>query len=114
MAVTLARKHKPNTILIENASTGVALEQELRRMHQWAIRLVPVEHDKIGRLYIQQGKFEAGQVLFPRNASFLRDLEAELLTFPQGKYDDQVDSITQALSQQTYGYDTSLRWVRGN
>jgi predicted phage terminase large subunit-like protein len=114
MAVTLARRHKPSTILIENASTGIALEQELRRMRQWAIRLVPVEHDKVGRVYVQQGKFEAGQVLFPRGARFLSELESELLAFPQGKHDDQVDSITQALAFKQYGYDTSLRWVTGD
>ena len=33
-------------------------------------------------------------MLFPKNAPFLPELEAELLTFPQGKTDDQVDSVT--------------------
>ena len=51
------------------------------------------------RAEAQEGaKFEAGRVYFPRNAPFLPELEAELLTFPQGKHDDQVDSITQALA----------------
>ena len=62
------------------------------------MRLVPIERDKIGRLYVHQAKFEAGLVLFPKNAPFLPELEAEVLTFPQGKTDDQVDSVTQALS----------------
>jgi hypothetical protein len=44
---------------------------------------------------------------FPKNAPFLPELEAELLTFPQGKTDDQVDSITQALSHETgYNWDS--------
>ncbi|HEX2653256.1 MAG TPA: hypothetical protein VHN11_06360, partial [Xanthobacteraceae bacterium] len=61
----------------------------------------------------QQGKFEKGLVFFPRQAPYLRELEAELLSFPQSKFDDQVDSITQALASQTskYRYDTSLAWV---
>lgn len=112
-AVALAERYKPDTILIENASTGIALEQELRQMRQWGISLVSIEHDKIGRLYVQQAKFEAGQVLFPKGARFLPELETELLTFPQGKHDDQVDSVTQALAYKQYGYDTSLRWVTG-
>ena len=37
----------------------------------------------------------------------------ELLSFPQGKYDDQVDSISQALSYEVSGSDGSLRWVNG-
>ncbi|HWW46860.1 MAG TPA: phage terminase large subunit [Xanthobacteraceae bacterium] len=112
-ALALAERYRPDTILIENASTGMALEQELRQLRRWAVRLVTVEHDKIGRLYVQQGKFEAGQVLFPAGARFLPELEAELLTFPHGKTDDQVDSLTQALALKHYGYDTSLRWVTG-
>ncbi|HEX5845376.1 MAG TPA: FAD-dependent oxidoreductase [Rhodoplanes sp.] len=33
-------------------------------------------------------------MLFPKGAPFLPELEAELLAFPQGKTDDQVDSIS--------------------
>ena len=113
-AAELAARFKPDTILIEDASTGTALAQDLKRMQHWMTRLVTVEHDKISRLYIQQGKFEAGKVLLPRGAHFLRELEAELLTFPQGRHDDQVDSITQALAHKLYGYDASLSWVTGD
>ncbi|MEH2499838.1 putative phage terminase large subunit-like protein [Bradyrhizobium sp. AZCC 1678] len=112
-ALLLADKFKPNVILIEDASTGSPLAQELRQAGTFAVRLVPVEHDKVARLYVQQAKFEAGQVFFPRRASYLATLEAELLSFPQSKHDDQVDSITQALGSQAskYRYDTSLSWV---
>jgi hypothetical protein len=95
---------KPRTILIEDASTGTALAQEQKTAHfGGAVGLVPVERDKRGRLYVHQAKFEAGLVHFPKNAPFLAGLEAELLTFPQGKHDDQVDSISQALNFKT-GY----------
>jgi len=82
-AIALAERYKPDTILIEEASTGIALAQELRQARTFAVRPIPVERDKIGRLYVQQAKFEAGLVLFPRAAPFLAALEAELLTFPQ-------------------------------
>ena len=110
-AIALAKRYRPQYVLIEDASTGTALQQELRSALSGSIvRLVPVERDKIGRLYVNQAKFEGGLVLFPRGAHFLAELEAELLTFPHGKTDDQVDSISQALSHQT-GYDRSLSWV---
>ena len=102
-ALKLAEKFKPSVILIEDASTGSPLAQELRQAGTFAVRLIPVEHDKVARLYVQQAKFEAGQIFFPRRAPYLAALEAELLTFPQSKHDDQVDSITR--------YDTSLSWV---
>jgi predicted phage terminase large subunit-like protein len=98
IALALARKYDPNKILIEDASTGIALAQELRQAGFYMVDPIPVERDKIGRLYIQQAKFEAGLVLFPRGAPFLPELEPELLAFPRGKTDDQVDSISQALA----------------
>jgi predicted phage terminase large subunit-like protein len=109
-AAALAERFKPSVIMIEDASTGIALAQELRQAGTYAVRPIPVERDKIGRLYVQQSKFEAGLVLFPKSARFLAELETELLTFPQGKTDDQVDSISQALAYKP-GYDASLSWV---
>jgi predicted phage terminase large subunit-like protein len=106
-AISLAQLHRPRSILIEDASTGSALAQEFKSIYFYgATTLVPVERDKIGRLYVNTAKFESGRVLFPSGAPFLAQLEAELLTFPQGKNDDQVDSISQALSYQL-GYDTT-------
>jgi predicted phage terminase large subunit-like protein len=107
-AISLAQRYRPQSILIEDASTGTALAQELKTIYfGGATTLVPIERDKIGRLYVNQAKFEAGLVLFPRGAPFLPQLEAELLTFPQARNDDQVDSISQALSypyQLAYDY----------
>jgi phage terminase large subunit-like protein len=57
-----------------------------------------------GRLYVQQAKFEAGLVHFQIGAPYLAELEAELLAFPNGKTDDQVDSISQALAYQGSTY----------
>ena len=112
-AIELANRFEPDEILIEDASTGIALAQEFREKRDFFFYVNPkkIEHDKIGRVYVQQGKFAAGRVLFPRNAPFLPELERELLTFPQSRHDDQVDSITQALAYDGLGYDTSLSWV---
>ncbi len=46
----------------------------------------------------QSAKIEAGAVFLPRQAPWLDDLRAEILAFPHGMHDDQVDSISQALS----------------
>jgi predicted phage terminase large subunit-like protein len=112
-ALELAKRFKPDVILIEDACTGTSLAQELREIHRHIIDPIPVHRDKIGRLYVQQAKFAAGRVLFPKGAAFLPELEAELLVFPQGRNDDQVDSISQALSYEPSGYDSTLSWVGG-
>jgi predicted phage terminase large subunit-like protein len=103
-ALALAERFKPAAILIEDASTGIALAQELKSSRIYAVKPIPIERDKVGRLYVQQAKFEAGLVHFPRGARFLPELEAELLAFPQAKTDDQVDSISQALNYKLSTY----------
>ena len=110
-AIALAERFNPNAVLIEDASTGTALTQELGQVLRKPIKPITPERDKVGRLFVQQDKFEAGRVLFPKGASFLPDLERELLSFPQSKTDDQVDSISQALAYKVSGYDTTFSWV---
>jgi len=110
-AIALAERYDPTAILIEDASAGIALAQDLRQSGRFRIQSVPAERDKATRLYVQAAKFEAGRVCFPKNAPFLADLETELLSFPQGKHDDQVDSLTQALAFEAFGYDETLSWV---
>jgi predicted phage terminase large subunit-like protein len=92
-----AKLHKASQVLIEDAVFGTALIQELKTENFSVIAVQP-EYDKKIRMGIQAGKFENGQVLFPKEAPWLRDLEEELFAFPSGRHDDQVDSISQALS----------------
>ena len=67
--------------MIEDASTGIALAQELNDILVFCVvEPIPIDRDKIGRLYVQQAKFDAGRVLFPKGASFLPELETELLS----------------------------------
>ena len=95
-----AKLHKASHILIEDAGFGTALIQELKGAHCSAIAVKP-EYDKKIRMAIQSAKFENGQVFFPMVAPWLRDLEDELFAFPNGRHDDQVDSISQALGHKS-------------
>jgi predicted phage terminase large subunit-like protein len=38
-----------------------------------------------------RGRMQQGKVLFPHNSPWVTDLKSEMLSFPAGKYDDQVD-----------------------
>jgi predicted phage terminase large subunit-like protein len=91
-----AKLHKPSQILIEDAGFGTALVQEFKTADFSVVAIKP-EYDKKIRMGIQSAKFENGQVFFPKEAPWLRDLEDELFAFPNGRHDDQVDSISQAL-----------------
>ncbi len=41
---------------------------------------------------------EAGRVLLPESAPWLDDFLNEILAFPNGRFDDQVDSLSQFLT----------------
>jgi predicted phage terminase large subunit-like protein len=106
-AIALARRYDPTDILIEDASTGAPLAAELKAAGITRVRLIKVNTDKEARLAVEAAKFEDGLVHFPRNAAFMPVLEAELLSFPQSRTKDQVDSISQALAYKfsTYTLD---------
>lgn len=89
------------TLLIEDSSSGIQLIQELRGKN---INIHPskLKQDKGSRLILASPLFESGQVLLPREADWLEDYINELLRFPRGKFDDQVDSTTQFLLWQFY------------
>ena len=98
--VSHAKRHKPNKILIEDVGVGTALVQDLKTASFSVIPIKP-EHDKKTRMSIQTAKFESGRVLFPTHAPWLADFEDELCAFPRGRHDDQVDSVSQALAQES-------------
>jgi predicted phage terminase large subunit-like protein len=102
----LAKLHKASQVLIEDAGFGTALIQDLNTA-DFSVMAVKPEYDKKIRMGIQAGKFENGQVLFPKEEPWLRDLEDELFAFPSGRHDDQVDSISQALS-----YESPSFWTK--
>jgi predicted phage terminase large subunit-like protein len=69
----------------------------VRKVHRLQSYEPPPATDKILRLHAQTAEFENGRVFLPRSAPWLADHVNELTGFPGSKYDDQVDSTTQAL-----------------
>ena len=53
--------------------------------------------DKVMRVHAESAKIEQGDLRLPKSAPWLAAYVAELTSFPQGKYDDQVDATAQAL-----------------
>jgi len=89
--------HKPHAILIEDTGAGTALAQELHRECVPVIAIRP-ERDKITRMSVRSAAIEAGQLYLPTAAPWLADFETELLSFPNGRFDDQVDTVSQLLT----------------
>ncbi len=98
--IALATEHRATTVLIENAGPGMNLLQDLRAaMPQGMTRPIGVkpEGSKVDRMAAQSAKIEAGHVHLPNSAPWLGDFLTELLSFPNGRHDDQVDSVSQFL-----------------
>jgi predicted phage terminase large subunit-like protein len=92
-------------LVIENKGSGMSLIQDLRHENIHAIGFVP-EGEKAMRMHAQTAPIEAGAVLLPSRAAWLDDFRRELLEFPNGRHDDQVDALSQGL-QRAYARSTA-------
>ena len=94
----LAARDNPHAILIEDKASGQSLIQDLRR--ETSLPIIPIlpQGDKVTRLAQVSPMIEAGQVALPRHASWLAAFEQEVLAFPGGAHDDQVDALSQYLN----------------
>jgi predicted phage terminase large subunit-like protein len=66
------RQHDADATLIEGTELGRAIAQEMRRVGPILPITPRAKFDKTARLLAQTPKFEAGQVLLPREAPWLR------------------------------------------
>ncbi|NTU85399.1 MAG: phage terminase large subunit, partial [Chloroflexales bacterium] len=95
----LAAAWSPRVILIEDASSGIAIQQMLRRETRLPIVAVPPHKGgKLAHARANAPYFESGRVAFCPGP-YLPALERELLAFPAGANDDQVDAINVLLTR---------------
>ena len=96
--ISHAQKFSVDSVLIEDSASGIQLIQDLRSHGTLRPIGIAPEGDKVTRLISQSARIEAGYVHLPENARWLPDFEREVLQFPNARYDDQVDSMSQALA----------------
>ena len=96
--INFANKHKNcNCWLVEDKANGTAIISTLKKYISGIIPITPKE-SKQERAYAITPYLDAGNIFFPKNQNFTKDLEEEMLQFPAGAHDDTVDSMTQALN----------------
>lgn len=99
-AIRLARQFEADALLIEDAASGQQLCQALEAESPSGVpapsKQKP-EGDKKTRLSGVSYMIEAGQLLLPQKAPWLSEFQSELLAFPNAKFDDQVDALSQLL-----------------
>jgi predicted phage terminase large subunit-like protein len=95
----LKRIWHADMVIVEKAGSGISLYQNirLRDRNPWLCSYT-AEKAKQVRAEQQSPKVQQGRVFLPEKAEWLAAFENELLAFPYGKHDDQVDSLTQFLT----------------
>lgn len=88
-------RYRPRFQAIEDKTFGTNLIQECKR-EGMTIRPVKVDKDKVTRSLVIAARYEVGKVFHREDAPWLTDYEDELLSFPRGKHDDQVDTASMA------------------
>jgi len=93
----------PDTVIVEAKASGLPLTQELRQTGIPVVNFTPSKGaDKVTRVHAVSPLFEAGMVWAPDEV-FADEMIEEVAAFPNGEYDDLVDSMTQALMRYRQG-----------
>ncbi|NVZ08010.1 phage terminase large subunit [Allochromatium humboldtianum] len=105
------RVWKPVMIGLEKGHISMAIGPYLdkriaeEKLYETNIKdLPPGRRDKLSRARAIQGRMRQGKVKFPQQAEWLDPLMSEMLAFPDGRHDDQVDALAylgQLLSEMT-------------
>ena len=100
---------EPDMVIIEAKATGTPLIDELRLRGIPALGFSPGKgKDKITRMHMVAPLFEAGVVWAPEDKKFADEVIEEVVSFPNGDYDDFCDSMTLALMRFRQGGFVSL------
>lgn len=92
-------KWNPAVIGIESAGYQLALIQIAKRQTALPIVRLKADKDKFSRALPLSAKMESGLVYFPLDMMWYADLEKEMLQFPAGEHDDQVDALAYGILQ---------------
>jgi predicted phage terminase large subunit-like protein len=97
MAHEQFKEWEPDSVIVEAKASGQPLIDEMRRSGIFVQDFSPGKgQDKIARLNAVADMFASGHVWFPENAWAAATVE-EILAFPAGEHDDEVDTMTLAL-----------------
>jgi len=98
-AIALGLAYRPHALLVEDKASGEALIQFLRAERDPILHPLPrrPEADKFARARGVSPIVEQNRLWLPEEAAWLGEFKAELLGFPNVRYYDQVDALSQLL-----------------
>ncbi len=109
----LRSRWQPSFQGVEEKTFGLNIIQSLKRKGL-PVKPLKADRDKVSRARVAQARYEVGAVYHLENAPWLEALESELLAFPGGAHDDQVDAVAYAAIEvagksQPRGYSSKPR-----
>lgn len=100
VAARVWQVYHPAYIGVESVGFQVSTVQDMRRgdphhnRPPLPIKALEPRGDKVSRALTLAARMGTGNVYVPKDAPWLPGLEAELVQFPKGKHDDQVDMLS--------------------
>jgi predicted phage terminase large subunit-like protein len=107
----VCEKHHPKSVCIEDAASGTAIIQSLTQSTRLPIIPIQARGSKESRAESITPILEAGKLWLPESAPWLDEFESELLRFPAGAHDDQVDALVLALTRLSARRPVCSAWV---
>lgn len=96
----IATSWDADAILVEDRGAGTQYIQ-VRQSHPGPVPVIPISTKQQSKDFRFDGvtpMFPTGQALLPETSDWIADVEDELFSFPNGRNDDYVDSVSQYLA----------------
>lgn len=91
-------KNRANEVIIEDKASGISLIQVMQSETNIPIKAIKKDKDKVTYAHAVTPLFESGKVFILNNQPWTSTVIDECADFPNGEFDDIVDSVTQALN----------------
>jgi len=95
--IALNDRWQPSINIIEKKASGHDIINTLKKETNISVLAINPKNSKESRAAAVSGQCEAGRVRLPKRAAWLSKFMMEIEEFPNGPYDDQVDTFTQVL-----------------
>lgn len=106
-----AHERYGGVLIVERATRQMSIIQEAVRAGL-PVHEVRADKDKVTRSWPAQARMEQGTVWFPPTTTpWYRDFEEELLSFPVGRHDDQVDCFSYAALHTSRRSSGEIVWI---
>jgi predicted phage terminase large subunit-like protein len=97
--INMRQRYPRGALIIESSPISIGLIQAIENKNINVVSIKP-EKDKNSRVIAQTDLIEGGSVFLPEKAEWRDVFLKELLEFPGGRHDDQVDAFVQGLAYQ--------------